>query len=168
MLQPKAIHFHYFILKVPCFFQFFGWLQMTNIILQNQFHNLCYKDLVKKMNLLIFQITFLQESQMLLLPQVYAIVTWFLGMTWFVQLMQNIATCANTGIGIGKGWINQILQPKFWIYDARMIQNFFVLLKTVRWFKSNKHLKSIFKGLYSSKLTCNMRQQLDQNQSVNG
>ena len=48
VLQPKALHFRYFILKVPCFLQLFGRPQMTNIILQDQFHHLFYQDRVKK------------------------------------------------------------------------------------------------------------------------
>ena len=34
VLRPKSIHFHYFILKVPLFLQFFGRPQVTTILLQ--------------------------------------------------------------------------------------------------------------------------------------
>ena len=36
VLQSKALHFHYFILKVPCFLHLFGIPWMTNILLQGQ------------------------------------------------------------------------------------------------------------------------------------
>ena len=48
MLQPKALHFHSFILMVPCFPQFFGRPRMTNILLWGQLHHLFYQVCVKK------------------------------------------------------------------------------------------------------------------------
>ena len=48
LLQPKAIDFHYFILKVPCFLQFFGGTQMKTILLRYQLHHLFYEDIVNK------------------------------------------------------------------------------------------------------------------------
>ena len=92
MLQPKALHFHYFILKVPCFLQFFGWPLMTTILLQGKFPHLFYQVFAKKMVLLIFQLTFVQDSKMLLLPQVQTIVKLLLDMNWCVQFLQIIAT----------------------------------------------------------------------------
>ena len=105
VLQPKALNFHYFILKVPSLLQFFGRLQMTTIILRGQLHHLFCQVRVKKKVLLIFQLTFVQDSKILLLPQVQTIVTVCLDMTWCVQLVQIIVTCANTG----NGWLNQTL-----------------------------------------------------------
>ena len=55
-----------------------------------------YQDCLKKTVLLIFQITFVQDSQILLLPQVQTIVIHFWDTTWCVQLLQIIATYANT------------------------------------------------------------------------
>ena len=103
VLQPKALHSHYFILNVPCFLQFFGWPWMTTILLQDQFHHLLYQVRVKKTVLMMFQLTFVQDSQMLLLPQVQTIVTLFLDMTLCVQLLQIIATCNNKV----KEWLHQ-------------------------------------------------------------
>ena len=42
VLRQKSLHFHYFILKVPCFLQLFGRPQMTTILLRDQFHYLFY------------------------------------------------------------------------------------------------------------------------------
>ena len=75
LLQPKEIHFHYFILKVPCFLQFFGPPQMTTILLWDKFHHLFYRYRVNNTVLLIFQLTFIQDSQIILPPQVQTIVT---------------------------------------------------------------------------------------------
>ena len=61
VLQPKAIRFHYFILKVTCFRQFFGQTLMTTILVRYQFHHIFNQDCKKKMVLLIFQLTFVQD-----------------------------------------------------------------------------------------------------------
>ena len=81
VIQPKELHFHYFILKVPCFLQYFFQSRMKIIILWDQFHHLCYQDFVKKIVLLILQFTFFQYSQIILLPKVQTTVTQFLDMT---------------------------------------------------------------------------------------
>ena len=145
MLQSKALHFHYFILKVPCFFQFLGNRELTTIISQGQFHHLFYQVRVKKTVLLIFQLTFVQDSQMILLPQFQTIVTLFLDMTWCVQLLQIIETWSNTG----KELLYQTLQPLVWIYAARMIRIFFIPLTSAIWLKMYALLKSIFNGISS-------------------
>ena len=62
LIQPKSLHFHYFILKVPCLLQFFGRPRMKNILLLDQLHHFFCQDLVKKMVLMIFQLTFFQDS----------------------------------------------------------------------------------------------------------
>ena len=120
VLQPKALHFRYFILKVTCFCQVFGQTLMKTILVQYQFHHIFNQDLVKKMVLMIFQLTFVQDSQMLLIPQVQTIVTWFLDTTWCIWFMEIIETCANTG----KGLLHQTLQLVVLIYAARMIRYF--------------------------------------------
>ena len=97
MLQPKALNFHYFILKVPCFLHVFGWPWMPTIILRDKSHHLFYHDTLKKNIFLILQITFVWDSKMLLLPQVQTVVTKFWDMNWCVQLLQIFATCTNTG-----------------------------------------------------------------------
>ena len=163
MLQSKALHFHYFILKMPYFLQFFDWPRMTFILLQGQFHHLVYHDRVNKKVLLIFQLTFVQDSQMLLLPQVQNIVTQFLNVTWCVQLMQIIATCVNTG----KELIHQTLKPAVWFYAASMIRIFFIPLTAVRWLKLYAHLKIIFNGISSSYLPVTWENVLVHNQFVN-
>ena len=148
MLQPKALSFCYFILKVPCLLQFFGWPQMKTILLQVQFPHLFYQVRVKKAVMLVFQLAFVQGSHVLLIPHVQTIVTLCLYMTWCVQFLQIIATCANTG----KEWIHQTLHPVVWIYAARRDQIFFIPLTAVRWLKICVHLKSIFIGISSSHL----------------
>ena len=148
LLQPKALHFNYFILKVPCFLQFLGRLRITTILLKGQFHKLFYQVHVKKMVLLIFQLTFVQDSQMILLPQVHTNVTLFLDMTWCAKLMQIFATWANTG----NEWLHQRLHPVVYIYAARRIRILFIPLTGVRWLKMYAHLKSIFNGISSSHL----------------
>ena len=80
VIQPKALHFHYFILKVPCFLQFFGRPLMTTILLWGRFQNF-FQVSMKKTVFLIFQLKFNQDSQMLLIPQFQTIVTLFLDMT---------------------------------------------------------------------------------------
>ena len=107
-----------------------------------------YWDHVKNMFLLIFQLTFVQDSHMLIIPQVLTIVTWLLDMTWCVQFLKIISTCANTG----KGWLCQTLQPEVRIYAARMIQTFFIPLTAVIWLKFYTYLKIIFNGVYPSHL----------------
>ena len=136
VLQPKVLHFRYFILKVPCFLQCFGRPRMTTILLRGPFYHTFYQICVKKMVLMILQLTFVQDSQILLLPQVNTIVTLFLDMTWCVQLLQIIATCTNTG----NWWLHQTLQPVVWIYAASMIYIFFIPLTAVRCFKTYVHL----------------------------
>ena len=81
VLQPKSLCFHYIILKVPCLLQCFGLPLIKTIMLRDQCHHLFYQDCVNKTVLLIFQLTFSLDSQMLLLPQVQTIVAQFLGMT---------------------------------------------------------------------------------------
>ena len=164
MLQPKALHFHCFILKVPCFLQFFGQPWTTTILLQDQLHHLFYRDCVKKTVFMISQLTFIQDSQMLLLSKVQTMVTQFLDINWCVQLLQSIATCDNTG----NEWIHQTLQPVVWIYSARIIRIFFIPLTAVIWFKKYAHLKSIFNGISSSHLTVTWEKFLVQNQFMNG
>ena len=163
VLQPKALHFHYFILKMPYFLQFFDWLWMTVILLRGQLHHLFYHVCVKKKVFLIFQLTFVQDSQMLLLSQYQNIVTQFLDMTWFVQLLKIIATCAN----IGKELIHQKLKPVVWFYAASMIQICFIPLTAVRWLKLYAHLKTIFNGVSSSHLPVTRENVLVHNQFVN-
>ena len=77
MLQPKTLHFRFFILKVTFLIQFFGQPHMTTILLRDQFHHVFYHYPVKKTVSLIFQIAFFQGSQMLLLPQIQTTVTRF-------------------------------------------------------------------------------------------
>ena len=149
VLQPKAIVIHWFILKVPCLIPSFGWPQMTTIRLQDQSSHLFYQDYVKKMVLLILQLTFVQDSQVLLLPQVLTIVTWFLDMTLCVQFLKIISACAN----IGKWWLHQTLLPEVWIYAAGMIRTFFIpstLCVSQEYFQSDIFLT----------FTCNMRNTL--------
>ena len=148
MLQPKTLHFRYFILKVQCFLQFFGQPHMTTILLQDQFHHLFYQYPVKKTVFLIFQLTFVQDSKMLLLPQFQTTVTHFLDMTWHVQFLKIIATFANTG----KGWLNQTLQLVVWIYAARMILICVTLSTAIRRLEMYAHLKIIFNGMSYSHL----------------
>ena len=81
VLQPKALHLHYFILKVPFSLQFFGQPLITTIIFQGQFYHLFYQVRIKKTVFLILQLAFVQDSQMFLLPQVQIIVALFLDMT---------------------------------------------------------------------------------------
>ena len=131
VLQPKSLNFHYFILKVTFFLQCFGRPIITTILLNGQFRHLLYQVRVNNTALLIFKITSVQDSQMILLPQVQTIVTLFLEMTWCVQLLQIIATCANTG----KEWLHQTLLTVVFICAARMIRFFFVPLTAVRWLK---------------------------------
>ena len=111
VLQPKALHFHYFILTEPCFLQFLGQMWMTTILLRDKFHHLFYQDLVNNKVLLIFRLKFVQDSQMLLLPKVQTIVAQFLDMTWCVQFLQIITPCANTG----NLWLHQTLKPVVWV-----------------------------------------------------
>ena len=164
MLQPKALHFRYFILNVPCFLQFFGQPQMTTIIFQGRFHHLSYQVNVKKKVFLIFQLAFVQDSQILILLQVQKIVKIFLDMTWCVQLLQIIAACANTV----KEWLHQTLQLVVWIYAARMIRIFFIPLRAIKWLKINAHLKITFNWISSSHLPVTRENILLQNQFVNG
>ena len=138
--------------------------RVRTILFRYQFHHLFYLDCLKKIVMLIFQLTFVQDSQMILLPKVQTIVTWFLDMTWCVKLLKIIATYANTG----KGWLHQTLQLEFWIYNARMIQFFNIPLTAVRWINFYAHLKSIFNGMSSSHLPVAQEINLVQNQFVNG
>ena len=128
MIQPEALRSHYFILNVPCFLQFFGQPQIITILLWDQSHHLFYQDRVKRRFLLILKLTSVQDSRMLLLPKVQTIVTQFLDMNLFVQLLQTIATCTNTE----KVLLHQTLQPVVWIYAARVIQIFFIPLTAIR------------------------------------
>ena len=61
-------------------FFIFGRPQRTTSILRNQLHHLFYQDNVKVTVFLIFQLTFIQDSQMLLFKQVQTTVTQF--WTW--------------------------------------------------------------------------------------
>ena len=54
VLQQKALHFHYFILKLPCFLQLFCRPRMTTILFHGRLHHLFYHFYVKKTVLLIF------------------------------------------------------------------------------------------------------------------
>ena len=144
---------------MPFFLKFFGWPWMTTIILKGQFHHLFYQVHVKKTVLLIFQLTSVQDSQMLPLPQVQTIITILLDMTWCVQLLQIIATRFNTG----KELLHQTLRPVVWIYAASMIQIFFIPLPAGRWFKIYAHLKIIFNGISSSYLPVTWENILVQN-----
>ena len=164
MLQPKALHFHYLILKVTCFLHLFGLPWKAIFLLQDQFNYLFYQVCVKKMVLLIFQLTFIQDSQMIILPQVHTIVALFLDMNICVQLLQIIATCANT---INER-LHQTLKPVVWIYASRMIQIFLIPLISVRWLKFYVHLKSILNGISSSHLPVTWEMFLVQNQLANG
>ena len=148
VLQPKTLNFHYFILKVPCFLTFYFWALMTTTIFLGQFHRIFYRVRVNKTGFLIFKLMFVQESQMILLPQVQTIVMQFLDITWCVKFLQIIATFTNTG----KVWLHQTLQPVVWLYAARMIRIFFILLTAVRWLKMYAHLKNMFNGISSSHL----------------
>ena len=121
---------------------------MTTILLRGQFHHLFYQVRVKKTVFLILQLKFIQDSQMIFLPQVRTTVTRFLDMHWCVTLPQTIATCTNTG----KGLLHQKLQPVVWIYAVRMIQIFFIPLTAIIWLKFYAHLKSIFNEISSSHL----------------
>ena len=132
MLQRKVLHFHYFILEVPCSLKFFGWRRITIIILRYQSHHLFYQDRVKKTLFLIFQLTFVQDSQMLLLLQVQTIVTQFWYMNWCVQFLKIITSCANTG----NGWLHKTLHPVVWVYAARMVQNFSIPSAAIRCFQA--------------------------------
>ena len=133
---------------MPCSLQFFCLTVNVNYSIAESITSPLYWDHVNNMFLLIFQLTFVQDSQMLLLPQVLTIVTWFLDMTWCVQFMKIISTYANTG----KGWLHQTLQPEVWIYAARMIRNFFLPLTAAIWLKIYTHLKIIFNEVYPSHL----------------
>ena len=164
VLKPNALHSCYFILRVPCSLQLFGRTRMTTILFQGQFRHLFYQVRVKNNIFLIFQPTFVQDSQMLLLPQVHTIVKLFLDMTLCVELLQIIATCANTV----KEWPHQTLQPLVWIYSARIILMFFIPLTAVRWLKMYAHLSSISNGISSSHLPVTWENILVQNQFVNG
>ena len=75
VLQTKALHFHWFILKVTYFLPSFGWQRMTTILFQDQPPNFFYKNHVNNIFLLIFQLTLIQDSQGILLPQVLTIAT---------------------------------------------------------------------------------------------
>ena len=90
VLRPKSLCFHFFILKVPFLLPSFVWPLMTSIILRYQSPHLFYQYRVKNMGFIIFQLIFVQDSQILLLPQVQTIVTLFLDMTWCVQLLQTL------------------------------------------------------------------------------
>ena len=122
--------------------------EFTTILLQGNFHHHFYQVRVKKTVFLIFQLTFVQDSQILLLPQVQTIVTLFLDMTWCVQLLQIIETCANTG----NEWLHQTLQPVVFINAARIIRIFFIPLTSAIWLNIYALLKSIFNGIFSSNL----------------
>ena len=148
VLQPKALHLHYFILKVLCLTQYFGQPWMKTIILWGQLHHLFYQVRVKKNVFLTLQFTLVQDPQMLLLPQVQTIVTRFLNMTRCVKFLQIIGTYANTE----EGWLYQTLHPVVWTYAARIIWVFFIPLKSVIWLKMYTHFKSSFNGISSSHL----------------
>ena len=94
------------------------------------------------------QLTFVQDSQMILLPQVQTIVTLFLDKTWCVQFLLIITICSDTG----KGWLHKTLQPVVCIYAASMIQIFFIILIAAIWLNIYAHLKSILNGVYLSHL----------------
>ena len=143
VLQPKALCLNWFILKVPCFLQLFGRPWMKNIILRDKFYHLFFQDRVKKMVVLIFQLKFVQDSQMIFIPQVLNIVTGFLDITCCVQFLQVILTRKNTE----KGWLHQTLQPEVWIYAARMIQTFSIPLTPVRWLKIMR-ISKLFSMVY--------------------
>ena len=162
--QPKVLHFNQFILKLTCFLQFFGQTPMTTILLRYQLHHIFYQDRVNKMVLLIFQVTFVQDSQMLLLPQVQTIVTWFWDTTWCVQILKIVATCAKTV----KGLFHQTLQLVVWIYAARTIQFLFISLTDIIWLKIYVHLKSIFNGISFSHLPVTRENSFVQKQSAKG
>ena len=148
---------------MACFLQLICQTLMTTILLMDQSHNLFYQVCVKKTVFNIFQLTFVQDSQMILLPQVQTIATIFLDMTSCFQLLQIIATCDNTV----KGWLHQTLQPEVWIYAASMIWIFFIPLTAVRWLKFYAHLKSIFNGISSSNLPVTWENILVQNHFLN-
>ena len=72
--STKVTLFNLFILKVLCFLKSFGWPRMKNNLLRDQYPHPFYQDCVKK-TFFIFQITFVQDSQMIILTQVLNIVT---------------------------------------------------------------------------------------------
>ena len=164
VLQPKALHFHYFILKVPCFLQFFGQPRITTIILWVQFHHLFYQVRLNKTVFLIFQLTFVQDSQMLLLSQLHTIVTWFLDMTWCVHLLQKLQ---HTIIQQRSYFIKHY--SKWFVFKLQGLFNlFFIPLTDIRRLKVYAHLKSIFNGISSSHSLVTWEIIWVKNQFVNG
>ena len=65
LLQSRALTLHNFILKVPCFLQFFVRPKMKTILFQDHFHPLFYHDRVKKTVLLTFKPAFFKTHKCL-------------------------------------------------------------------------------------------------------
>ena len=116
------------------------------------------------MVLLIFQLKFVQDSQMLLLMQVQTIVAWFFGHDLMCSIDANNCNMRQHRKGINQS-DNIVGGLALWCKDDSNFIHSIDSPKVVNFFS---HIKSIFNGIYSSHWPVTREKNLVQNQFVNG